>query len=288
MPIHLVVVEGKPLGAVIPLKTDPFLIGKAPGCQLRPRGAEVADRQCAIFRRGPHVTVRDLGGTPGTLVNDRCLKGGDEARVGDGDRLQVGQLIFAIRIEPEDPASAAPIDDVLSALGAQGLGPGAGLSGFFPGQSGVYLSPRNGPKVPTPVGILSSPRIPTPPPADALTVAFASRDLDPESGAICLGISPAQVAEEPDRRALRKSLRELVLARRPCRLVLDLSGLDPIPSLTLATLIGLARRCEADGGELRLCAASPQGRRQLHQLRFDDVAALYDHRDEAYADAWDG
>ena len=283
MPIHLVVVEGKPLGAVIPLRADPFVIGRAAGCQLRPRGDEVSDRQCAIFRRGPHVTVRDLGSALGTLVNDRCLRRGDETRVGDGDRLQVGHLIFSIRIDPE-PREA---EDYLPPSGVGRSGQPMAMSGFYPGQSGIYADATAASRAPTPVGVAAEPRVPIRADRDEMTVAFASWEVDDESGATCLGVSPAQLAEEADQRALRKSLRELALARRPCRLVLDLSGLDELPSLAVATLLGLARRCEADGGELRLCSASPEVRRQLAALRFEDVAALYEDRREAYADAWE-
>ena len=104
MRVNLVVIEGVQQGKVIPLTTERFEIGRGEDCQLRPKSQTVSLRQCAILRRGRHVTVEDLGSTNGTLVNERCLRLGDEARVSDGDRLQVGQLIFVFRIEagPEE------------------------------------------------------------------------------------------------------------------------------------------------------------------------------------------
>ena len=284
MKVNLVVVEGKPLGAVIPLKADPFLIGRDPGCQLRPKGDEVSERQCAILRRGPHVAVRDLGSARGTLVNDRCLRRGDEMRVSDGDRLQVGHLIFAIRIEEEAAAPAAddPAEDVLKA-GRSGIYPA--MSGLYPAMSGYYQMPAQAPprapvSVPPP-----SPRAGAPA-EGAVAAAFTYRVFDPEAGATCLGLSQAQVAEEADQRALRQALHELARARRPCRLVLDLSDVDELPSLGVAAILGLARRCEADGGELRLCGGSEAVKAMYEALRFEDVVAYYSDQTEAFADPW--
>ena len=107
MDVQLVVVEGKPLGAAIPLKVDRFVIGREPGCQLRPKSEAVGAQQCAILQKGRSVSICDLGSPQGTLLNGRRLRKGEEVRVRDGDRLQVGQLIFAIQIDA-GPAEMAP------------------------------------------------------------------------------------------------------------------------------------------------------------------------------------
>ena len=286
MKVQLVVVEGKPLGAVIPLKADPFVIGRDPACQLRPKGEGVSGRQCAIFRRGPHVAVRDLGSDRGTLVNDRCLRTGDEMRVSDGDRLQVGHLIFAIRIDEgvREVESGDPAEDVLLA-GRSGLFPA--LSGLYPALSGYYQVPTPTPRAAVPVPAPAAPRGEAASRDEAIVgAAFAYRAYDPETGATCLGLSQGQVLEEADQRGLRRSLRELTRTRRPCRLVLDLSDIDELPSLCVAMIMGLARTCEADGGELRLCGGSEAARTMFEALRFEDVVAYYSDRDEALGDPW--
>ncbi len=286
MKVQLVVVEGKPLGAVIPLKADPFVIGRDPSCQLRPKGDGVSGRQCAILRRGPHIAVRDLGSARGTLVNDRCLRTGDEMRVSDGDRLQVGHLIFAIRIDEEAREAAAddPAEDVLLA-GRSGMFPA--LSGLYPAMSGYYQVPGPAPRAPVPLQPRPAPRPESPGPAEGSAgSAFAYRIFDPEAGAACLGLSQGQVAGEADQRELRRTLRELARVRRPCRMVLDLSDIDELPSLCVATIMGLARLCEADGGELRLCGGSQPAKAMYESLRFEDVVAYYSDRTEAFADPW--
>jgi pSer/pThr/pTyr-binding forkhead associated (FHA) protein len=113
MDVNLVVVEGKPLGAVIPLKSKRFVIGRDPGCQLRPKSPTVSNHHCVLTRRNDHVTVSDLGSTNGTLVNDRNLHRGEEVRVSDGDRIQVGQLIFAIRITSVAQPGSSRVEDWL-------------------------------------------------------------------------------------------------------------------------------------------------------------------------------
>ncbi len=100
MDVDLVVVEGRPLGAVVPVKVSPFVIGRDPGCQLRPKNPAASGRHSAILLRDDQVVVEDLGSTNGTLVNDHCLHAGEEVPLVDGDRLQVGQLIFVVRIAP--------------------------------------------------------------------------------------------------------------------------------------------------------------------------------------------
>src|SRR3954470_8549514 len=111
MEVNLVVIEGRPPGAVIPLKAKQFVIGREAGCQLRPKSPTVSNRHCAILQRDDHVAVLDLGSSNGTLVNDRCLRRDEEIRVSDGDRLQVGQLIFTVRIVVADREVRLPPQD---------------------------------------------------------------------------------------------------------------------------------------------------------------------------------
>ena len=277
MIVHLVVVEGKPLGAVIPLKLNPFVIGRGQDCNLRPRSELVSDRQCAIIRRGTQVVVRDLGSAQGTLVNDRCLRRGDEMRVADGDRLQIGQLIFAIRIDAEAQDLAED-----GAVAAYLLTPSpGGRSGFYGPLSGSSIMP-----VPVEVVARLVAAREEEEAARTLAAAFASRSYDQERGVTCLGLGPGQVSEESDQRVLRQTLFDLAGRPEGARLVLDLSNIDTLPSLCLATLMALARRCKEAGGELRLCAIPSQVKRVLESLRFEEVVGCYDDSEEAITARW--
>ena len=117
MDVDLVVVEGRPLGAVVPVKVSPFVIGRDPGCQLRPKNPAASGRHSAIFLREDQVVVGDLGSTNGTLVNDHCLHAGEEVPLVDGDRLQVGQLIFVVRIASKVPGVESSLQGWLTPTG---------------------------------------------------------------------------------------------------------------------------------------------------------------------------
>ncbi len=269
MNVNLVVVEGKPLGAVIPLKADRFVIGRDSGCHLRPRSAAIADRHCAILQNATKVSVRDLGGAHGTLVNNRCLGRGDEVRVRDGDRLQVGQLIFAIQIEaaPADASQSGGVEDWLAVPSPHARRNGAS-SIALSAAVGVEAA-AVGKQAARPVG------------------SFGFAYHDEGRHVACLGLTPGQVEEDAGIRALRAALLAMAAQPRQRRLLLDLSGIDGLPSLAVGMLMTLARRCEAAGGELRLCGVPLDVRKRLDALNFETVVACYHDQDQALADPWD-
>ncbi len=100
----VVLTPGPAEGKVIPINVPQFLIGRDPGCQLRPASILISKRHCALLRRDEKVFVRDFGSTNGTFVNDRQIKG--EIELLDGDKLRVGPLTFKVNLEPS-PATAA-------------------------------------------------------------------------------------------------------------------------------------------------------------------------------------
>jgi anti-anti-sigma regulatory factor len=277
MEVNLVVVEGRPLGAVIPLKTKRFVIGRDPSCQLRPKSQTISSHHCVLTRRDDHVTVSDLGSTNGTLVNDRCLRRNEEVRICDGDRLQVGQLIFAVRIASDalltatDPeawlrdSDTDPPDDpkahtmLLSAMSPAVRRPAKARSGI--GRSPVHEHES--------------------------TIQFAYRKVDSASHATILGLSPDQVTDATAFRATRKAL--LMLATRPQsrRMILDLGNVETLPSWLCVLLLALGETCRAAGGELRLGTASPDARQMLATLKLDDRIACYDDASLAADETWD-
>jgi predicted component of type VI protein secretion system len=102
--------QGKPLSVI----HFPFVVGRDPGCQLRPGSSKVSRRHCALLARDGRFFLHDFGSTNGTLLNDRALLGGT-IELMDGDRVEVGPLTFAVLIAagentdgPVDPSAEPP------------------------------------------------------------------------------------------------------------------------------------------------------------------------------------
>jgi predicted component of type VI protein secretion system len=108
MKLSLVVLTPGPSeGKVIPIQRAQFVIGRDPGCQLRPASPHISNRHCALLQRDAKVFLRDLGSTNGTLVNDRQIKG--EMELLNGDQLRVGPLLFGVRLEPVPVNQPTPL-----------------------------------------------------------------------------------------------------------------------------------------------------------------------------------
>lgn len=106
MEAHLVVLEGKHLGAKVRLPATQFVIGRDPSCHLRPVSTDVSKFHCAIARMGNRVLLRDLNSTNGTFLNDQPVSG--TTAVHNGDVLRVGPLQFRIQtVEPADQLSGS-------------------------------------------------------------------------------------------------------------------------------------------------------------------------------------
>jgi pSer/pThr/pTyr-binding forkhead associated (FHA) protein len=120
MKINLVVLSaGTAAGKTLPVNVPQFIIGRDPGCNLRPASAMISKRHCAVLVKNNQVFLRDFGSTNGTFVNDEPVKG--EIRLKDGDLLKVGPLSFKVVIEdqpsptkptpPPKPKTADVMDD---------------------------------------------------------------------------------------------------------------------------------------------------------------------------------
>jgi pSer/pThr/pTyr-binding forkhead associated (FHA) protein len=120
MKISLVVLSaGSAAGKALPINVPQFIIGRDPGCNLRPASAMISKRHCAVLVKNGQVSLRDFGSTNGTSVNDEPVTG--EVRLKDGDLLKVGPLSFKLVIEgkpeptkptpPPKPKTADIMDD---------------------------------------------------------------------------------------------------------------------------------------------------------------------------------
>lgn len=115
MNVKLLVVHGRPQGKSFLFPAGEFLFGRGTECHIQPN-SEWVSRQHCLLRVGPEgVSVRDLGSRNGTLVNGSRVVG--ERALDHGDQLQVGPLVFEIRLDEVPVAVARPSKpDLSSAL----------------------------------------------------------------------------------------------------------------------------------------------------------------------------
>jgi predicted component of type VI protein secretion system len=116
MKLSLVVLtSGKQEGKVLEVKLTQFVIGRDPQCHLRPASPMISKRHCAVIQRDGKVFLRDFGSTNGSFVNDERVQG--EVELKHDDRMKVGPLLFAVRLEatapvnrPTPPPATRPAD----------------------------------------------------------------------------------------------------------------------------------------------------------------------------------
>lgn len=87
----LVVIYGKELGKKYRFSREKIIIGRSSKCNIQIDEESVSRSHCSIKRTGRAITIRDMGSTNGTYINDRQT---DEVILRDGDLIKVGQTIF--------------------------------------------------------------------------------------------------------------------------------------------------------------------------------------------------
>ena len=87
----LVVIYGEDLGRRVPLGSEATVVGRSSKCDVLIDQESVSRNHARISFDGQTYTVRDLGSTNGTYVNDELV---DEANLRDGDQLKIGRTIF--------------------------------------------------------------------------------------------------------------------------------------------------------------------------------------------------
>lgn len=89
------------------LDSGPVLIGRKMDADLRIPLADVSRSHCEIVVNGDKVSLRDLGSSNGTFVNNQRVK---EAVLQPGDRIGVGRVVFTVQIDgiPEDISPVSP------------------------------------------------------------------------------------------------------------------------------------------------------------------------------------
>lgn len=105
MKVKLLVVHGRPEGKSLVFPTGEYVFGRGAECHIRPNSDWVSRQHCMLRVTADALYVRDLGSRNGTLVNGKRIL--DERRLGPGDQLQVGPLVFEVQRD-EAPAVPAP------------------------------------------------------------------------------------------------------------------------------------------------------------------------------------
>jgi pSer/pThr/pTyr-binding forkhead associated (FHA) protein len=134
MIVKLLVVHGQPAGKVLFFGLGEHLLGRGLECRVRFNSDLVSRQHCLLRVEAAGSFLRDLASRNGTLVNGRLCEG--ERELADGDMLQVGPLVFKVRLEaddtaqppePEQPATVEPEDGKPAASSLAGTEPHTSL-----------------------------------------------------------------------------------------------------------------------------------------------------------------
>ena len=96
MQIALVMFKSDGTRKEFPLKGKRVVIGRKNNCDLRIPLPSVSRQHCEIVLEEDAVVLRDLGSSNGTFHNDERVQ---QAKLGAGDRITVGPIIFTVVID---------------------------------------------------------------------------------------------------------------------------------------------------------------------------------------------
>lgn len=116
MNASLVLVQTDGKQREIPLKKAVQVIGRQTDCQLRIPSANVSRHHCEVLVTDTEVSVRDLGSSNGTYVNQERVQ---QASVSAGDLVSLGGLVFVVRVDgkPEFIDSDDALEDGMVGTG---------------------------------------------------------------------------------------------------------------------------------------------------------------------------
>ncbi|MGK3968299.1 FHA domain-containing protein [Sorangium sp. So ce118] len=116
---------GKEDGGELSLTLDAprIIIGRAEGCEVRLPDASVSHRHASIRQRGATYLLLDEGSENGTFLGKTRIAPRTAMPLRSGDRIRVGRVWLALRIEPAIPkgAPAAVAKELALELVARGL-----------------------------------------------------------------------------------------------------------------------------------------------------------------------
>ena len=95
----MLVYEGPDGTQRFPVGTEPLLIGRGAGADVRLGDLSLSARHCSLEPVGGGWKVVDLGSRNGTFVNDVLVK---QRKLGDGDRVRLGRAQFRFMLSGEE------------------------------------------------------------------------------------------------------------------------------------------------------------------------------------------
>jgi len=101
-----------------PLTGQSIMLGRAEDCDLRVPLLSVS-RHHTQLALGDQVTVKDLGSSNGTYVNNRRIS--EEVQLSAGDRLVIGPIVFTVQIDGQ-PEEIQPVKTKGQKMAEQGQG----------------------------------------------------------------------------------------------------------------------------------------------------------------------
>jgi serine phosphatase RsbU (regulator of sigma subunit) len=104
----LVTLQGPNPGHLFPLGEGCSLVGRQPNAAVYLDSLAVSRQHANILRAGDAFFVEDLGSSNGTWINGQRVVGREPLT--EGDTLQIGPYVLALRAEPEPPRTEpAPV-----------------------------------------------------------------------------------------------------------------------------------------------------------------------------------
>lgn len=92
----------------------PYLIGRAPSCDLVLDNPQVSRAHAVMEQAGDAIQIRDLGGTNGTYVNGQRV---ESCTLGNGDEIKVGACVIRFLSSGGDAMSDAEALRLVTAAG---------------------------------------------------------------------------------------------------------------------------------------------------------------------------
>jgi predicted component of type VI protein secretion system len=123
MEVKFLVIQGRPLKKSLVFPLGSYVFGRGVECHIRPNSEWVSRQHCQLLVSQETASIRDLGSRNGTLINGERVVG--ERALNNGDQLQIGPLVFEVRLEPT-PAPTSEVSLGVPACAA-GADPSSGV-----------------------------------------------------------------------------------------------------------------------------------------------------------------
>ena len=111
---RLIVLQQTATPKQVALLKLPYLIGRAPSCDLVLDNPQVSRAHAVLEQAGDAIQIRDLGGTNGTYVNGQRV---ESCVLGNGDEIKVGACVIRFLSSGGDAMSDAEALRLVTAAG---------------------------------------------------------------------------------------------------------------------------------------------------------------------------